>query len=77
MQHHFSSRALLLEATVNYINLKRLNTWKSDLLGVPRGAGAIDFIIDAVPPRSIPQHPYSTQTSAPASASRYASAGFQ
>lgn len=46
MQHHFPSRAVLLESTVNYINLKRLNTWRADLQSVPPGSSVIDFIID-------------------------------
>jgi hypothetical protein len=46
MQHHFSSRADLLDASVNFINLKKLNTWRSDLLSLPKGTSVIDFIID-------------------------------
>jgi AcrR family transcriptional regulator len=46
MQHHFPSRAILLEATVNYINLKRLNTWRADYLNVPEGRSVIDVVVD-------------------------------
>lgn len=47
MQYHFSTKMEAMKASINYLNLKRLNDHQQDLANVPPGVDPMDYSVDA------------------------------